>query len=99
MSAPGRPPSPCPRGCPTGGGYLTIGADQFGPDPECAYDPTACPTTFNGLLTSLRTAPRNDDLRVTMDLSGFEVDGIRVSSTKRLDKVVEGSLEFPIEIQ
>ncbi len=82
----------------TGGGYLTIGADQFGPDSECAYDPTACPTTFNGLLKSLRTAPRNDDLRVTMDLSGFEEDGIKVSSTKRLDKVVEGSIEFPIEI-
>ena len=82
----------------TGDGYLVIGNDPFGFDPDCSFDPSACPTTFNGMLQALRDAPRNDDLQVTLDLSGFEGDGPRITRTKRLDKVVDGSIELPISI-
>ena len=81
-----------------GEGYLVIGNDAFGSGSECDYDPSACPGTFNGMLRSLRDAPRNDDLRVTLDLSGFEGDGPRITTTKRLDKVVDGSIELPITV-
>ena len=82
----------------TGEGYLVIGNDAFGSGSECRLDPSACPSTFSGMLKSLRDAPRNDDLRVTLDLSGFEGDGPRITRTKRLDKVVDGSIELPITV-
>ncbi len=81
----------------TGSGFVTIGADSLAAD--CSFDTTQCPTSFNGLLGALRDAPGNDDLEASLDLSGFEEGGTKVTATKRLDKVVEGSIELPIDVQ
>ena len=51
------------------------------------------------MLDSLRSEPRNDDLQVVLDLREYEEgDGLVVTRTKRLDKVVRGSIDLPIEI-
>ena len=82
----------------TGSGFLTIGATPLGGGSDCGFDPSACPTTFNALLQSIRDAPRGDDLPVTLDLSAFDPQGIQITKVKHLDKVVDGSIEFPIDV-
>ena len=82
----------------TGSGFLTIGTTPLGGGSDCGFDPSACPTTFNALLQSIRDAPRGDDLPVTLDLSAFDPQGIQITKVKHLDKVVDGSIEFPIDV-
>ena len=82
----------------SGSGFLTVGAAGFGAGSECDFDPSTCPTSFNGLLQSIRDAPRGDDLQLTLDLTAFDPEGIQVHRVQHLDKVVDGSIEFPIDI-
>jgi len=82
----------------SGSGFLTVGDTGFGAGSDCSFDPTKCPTTFNGLLQSIRDAPRADDLQLTLDLTSFDPAGVKISRATHLDKVVTGSIEFPIDI-
>ena len=50
------------------------------------------------LLDSIRNAPHADDLQLTLDLSAFDPEGVQVKRVKHLDKVVDGSVEFPIDV-
>ena len=83
----------------SGSGFVTVGADGFGSGSDCSLDSSVCPRTFDGLLRSIRDAPHDDDLQLTLDLTAFDPDGVRVARVKHLDKVVAGSIEFPIEMQ
>ncbi len=81
-----------------GSGYVTIGDQGFDGGSDCSFDPSRCPTTFHGLLQSIRDAPRADDLQLSLDLTAFDPSGARVDRVKHLDKVVTGSIEFPIDV-
>ena len=83
----------------SGDGSVVIGTSPGGPGSDCFDDPSACPTTFGRLLASLRDAPRQDDLLVTTSLTAFDGTSRVITRSTRLDKVVEGSIELPIEIQ
>ncbi len=83
----------------SGAGTLTVGTDPFGSGSACSFDPTACPSSFPAIIKALRDAPRNDDLQVSLDLTDLDGKDVVTSRTTRLDKVVEGSIQLPIEIQ
>ena len=77
---------------------MTVGTDPYAAGSACSSDPSACPATFGGLLRSLRDAPRSDDLLVSMDLTTLDGSDLTSSGSSRLGKVVEGSIQLPIEI-
>lgn len=82
----------------SGSGTVTVGTDPYAAGSACSSDPSACPATFGGLLRSLRDAPRSDDLLVSMDLTTLDGSDLTSSGSSRLGKVVEGSIQLPIEI-
>ncbi len=83
----------------SGAGTVTVGIDPFGSGSACTFDPSACPATFPGLIKALRDAPRNDDLQVSLDLSDLDGKEVLVTRSTRLAKVVEGTIQLPIEIR
>jgi hypothetical protein len=79
----------------TGVLHAVGGADA--PTDGCDLDHAACPTTFAGLLAALRAAPRGDDLRVILDLTGAGGDPVTVTRSIRLDRVVRGIREVALD--
>ena len=79
-----------------GNGELDVvgGADLIGS--ECDFDPSSCPSTFNGLLHSLQNAPRADDIVATLGF--FTPSGaVHSNSTRTLQPmVVRGGLRIEV---
>jgi hypothetical protein len=69
------------------GGLTIAGGRSFMPEP------THEPTSFDDVLTSIRSMPTNDTLSVT---TGFGVEGVDQDVTVLLDEVVTGAISMPI---
>lgn len=84
------------------GGIVTIG-NLFGgggdfEDEGFGFDESDGPSSFPGLIQSLATAPRNDDLSVELDLFTEDGDDTSVTGTKPAGEVILDSKSWELRL-
>jgi hypothetical protein len=71
----------------TGGNSLSSG---------CEFDPSSCPTDFDGLLKALRRAPRNDQVVASLILFGEGDTPTTRTARSQRQLVVSGAVQLPV---
>jgi hypothetical protein len=91
--------------------HVTVPADAFGPAvlvvrggnggfSDCLFQPSACASTFDELLSVLAEAPRNDELIAQLYAFDEEFNAdLRAEDASLLDSTVSGGTEIQLNIQ